>query len=69
MKTLVAEGSAHPAGEAEEVEEGYAAPRKLDTFGGLVEGEWEEDGAAGMHGGLVNFVEFLKVSGLWESLV
>ena len=31
--------------------------------------EREDDGATGMHGGLVYFVEFLKVSGLWERFV
>jgi len=69
MKPPTEEGLAHPGGEAEAAEDAYPAPRKVDSFGGVVEVEWEDDGAAGMHGGLVYFVEFLKVSGLWERFV
>jgi hypothetical protein len=62
-------GRAHPPGEPTRDTESYPARRKLDTFGGVVEVEWEEDGAAGVHGGLVYFIEFLKVSGLWDRFV
>jgi hypothetical protein len=69
MKPPREEGLLHPGSEAEEVDEAYPARHKVDTFGGLVEVEWEDEGAVGMHGGLVYFVEFLKISGLWERFV
>jgi len=59
----------HPSGEDSNPPEAFPGPRKLDAFGGVVEVEWEEDGAAGLHGGLVYFIEFLKRSGLWEHFV
>jgi len=62
-------GGAHPAGEPTKDAESYPASRKMESFGGVVEVEWEEDGAAGLHGGLVYFIEFLKVSGLWDRFV
>jgi hypothetical protein len=69
MKPVSAQQADHPEGEGGIELEGYPAARKLETFGGVVEVEWEDDGAAGMHGGLVYFIEFLKVSGLWERFV
>ena len=62
-------GGAHPAGEPTKDAESYPASRKMESFGGVVEVEWEEDGASGLHGGLVYFIEFLKVSGLWDRFV
>jgi hypothetical protein len=32
----------HPMGEAEEDFTSYPPPRKLDTFGGVIEVRWEE---------------------------
>lgn len=69
MKAKKGVGKTHPQGERGKEPESYPARRKLDTFGGVVEVEWEEDGAAGLHGGLVYFIEFLKVSGLWDRFV
>jgi hypothetical protein len=42
------------------VGEEYPVARKLETFGGVVEVEWDPRGGMGMHGGLVYFIEFLK---------
>lgn len=58
-----------PLGEAEEDVDRYPPPRKLDTFGGVIEVRWEEDAGVSMHGGLAFFIEFLKVSGIWEKFV
>lgn len=69
MKPVETSREAHPEGEEQREAQSYPAPRKIETFGGVVEVEWEDDGSAGMHGGLVYFVEFLKVSGLWERFV
>lgn len=69
MKPVRQPEDVHPLGEDSNLSEAFPAPRKLDTFGGVVEVEWEEDGAAGLHGGLVYFIEFLKRSGLWERFV
>lgn len=59
----------HPMGEREEGFDHYPPPQKLDTFGGLIEVRWEEDAGVSMHGGLAFFIEFLKVSGIWEKFV
>ena len=56
-------------GEREEGFDHYPPPQKLDTFGGLIEVRWEEDAGVSMHGGLAFFIEFLKVSGIWEKFV
>ncbi|MFN8942562.1 MAG: hypothetical protein ACK5ZJ_22800 [Acidobacteriota bacterium] len=42
----------------------YPASRKVGRVGGVAEVEWDEDGAAGLDHGLVEFIEFLKISGL-----
>lgn len=63
----------HPEGDEAKTSmaagEQYPLARKLETFGGIVEVEWDPRGGMGMHGGLVYFIEFLKVSGLWEKFV
>ncbi len=59
MDPITGAEKVHPKGEGGEEELGYPARRKLETFGGVVEVEWEEDGAAGLPGGLVYFIEFL----------
>lgn len=59
----------HPEGEVVEEEIGYPAPHRIDTFGGSVEVRWNEEVGMSLNGPLVYFVEFLKVSGLWERFV
>lgn len=61
--------SLHPLGEREEDFDRYPPPQELDTFGGVIEVGWEEDAGVSMHGGLAFFIEFLKVSGVWEKFV
>lgn len=59
----------HPTGEAANTELGYPAPRRIETFGGSVEVRWAEDGGMSLNGPLTYFIEFLKVTGLWERFV
>ena len=59
----------HLKGEGEDAEVGYPAPRRIETFGGSVEVRWAEDGGMSLNGPLTYFVEFLKVTGLWERFV
>ena len=63
------EQGVHPKGEAESTEVGYPAPRRIETFGGGVEVRWAEDGGMSLSGPLTYFIEFLKVTGLWERFV
>lgn len=59
----------HPEGEGEDRELGYPAARRIETFGGTVEVRWAEDGGMSLNGPLTYFIEFLKVTGLWERFV
>ncbi len=59
----------HPKGEVENTELGYPAARRIETFGGGIEVRWAEDGGMSLNGPLTYFVEFLKVTGLWERFV
>lgn len=63
------EQSLHRKGEAEDPELGYPAARRIETFGGSVEVRWAEEGGMSLNGPLTYFVEFLKVTGLWERFV
>src|SRR6187549_2262768 len=63
MKTL------HPEGGGKEAPEGYPAVHRVETFGGPIQVRWEEDAGVSMYGPLTYFVEFLKVSGIWERFV
>lgn len=56
-------------GEAEPEPEEFPAVHRVETFGGTVQVKWEEDAGVSMHGPLTYFVEFLKVSGVWERFV
>ena len=69
MKNKADDLGPHPEGEVKTAAESYPAPQRLETFGGVVEVRWEEDPGVSMHGGLAYFVEFLKVSGIWEKFV
>ena len=69
MRAKKGVGMTHPQAEPGKLSESYPARRKLDTFGGVVEVEWEEDGAAGLRGGLMFFIECFKVSALWDRFV
>ncbi len=59
----------HPEGEEEDRELGYPEARRIETFGGSVEVRWAEEGGMSLNGPLTYFVEFLKVTGLWERFV
>jgi hypothetical protein len=59
----------HRKGDGEDSEVGYPAPRRIETFGGSVEVRWAEEGGMSLNGPLTYFVEFLKVTGLWERFV
>lgn len=60
---------AHPLGEEKWEPEGYPVPHRVETFGGPIQVQWEEEAGVSMHGPLTYFVEFLKVSGIWERFV
>ena len=60
----------HPAGERLPVEHtGLDGPTTLDTFAGPVKVEWDPGSPLTPLGQLVYFVEFLKVSGVFEAAV
>lgn len=59
----------HPAGEEDEDALEYPAPHRVETPGGLVYVRWEDDPGITPHGTLTYFLEFLKISGLWEEFV
>jgi len=59
----------HPEGEGKWEPEGYPPPHRVETFGGPIEVHWEEDAGVSMYGPLTYFVEFLKVTGVWERFV
>ena len=59
----------HPLGEDTESVDSCPAPQKIETFGGMIEVQWEEDAGVNMHGGMAFFIEFLKLSGIWEKFV
>ncbi|MFN8687178.1 MAG: transposase, partial [Acidobacteriota bacterium] len=42
---------------------------RVDTFGGPLHVKWEADSEVTAHGSITYFIEFLKVSGLWEEWV
>jgi len=69
MRSLDKAWKAHPLGGGKEAPTGYPAPHRVETFGGTVEVEWEEQEAVSLHGPLAYFIEFLKVSGLWQNFV
>lgn len=41
----------------------------METFRGPIQVRWEEDAGASMYGPLTYFIDFLKVSGVWERFV
>lgn len=60
----------HPAGDGPStVRELAREAVKVDTFGGTVHVEWDPDAAAIPLGQLAFFVEFLKISGRFNTLV
>lgn len=69
MRSLDKAWKTHPLGESKEEPEGYPAPHRIETFGGPVEVEWEEQSSVSLHGPLAYFIEFLKESGLWKNFV
>ncbi len=69
MRSLDKAWKARPLGEGKEEAEGYPGPHRIETFGGPVEVEWEEQDSVSLHGPLAYFIEFLKESGLWKSFV
>jgi hypothetical protein len=59
----------HPQGEGNREPEGFPAAHRVETFGGPIQVRWEEDAGVSMYGPLTYFIEFLKVSGVWERFV
>ena len=59
----------HPAGEPKSERLAYPAPHRVETLGGPVQVRWVEDPGITPHGMLTYFVEFLKISGIWEEFV
>ena len=59
----------HPQGEGNREAEGFPAAHRVETFGGPIQVRWEEDAGVSMYGPLTYFIEFLKVSGVWERFV
>ncbi|MBL8238082.1 MAG: hypothetical protein JNM66_11715 [Bryobacterales bacterium] len=59
----------HPQGEGNREAEGLPAAHRVETFGGPIQVRWEEDAGVSMYGPLTYFIEFLKVSGVWERFV
>lgn len=49
--------------------EGFPAVHCVEAFNGPIQLRWEEDAGVSMYGPLTYFIEFLKVSGLWERFV
>jgi len=66
METAVAP---HPAGEENEEAIAYPAPHRVETPGGPVYVQWEDDPDITPHGMLTYCLEFLKISGLGEEFV
>lgn len=60
----------HPAGELPSVVEGTAdGPLVIDTYAGPVRVEWDSDAAVTALGHFAFFVEYLKLSGRFDTLV
>jgi hypothetical protein len=59
----------HPLGELESNPKDFPPPHAVETFGGTIQVRWEEEAGVSLHGPLTYFVEFLKVSGIWERFV
>jgi hypothetical protein len=59
----------HPLGEADNEPLDYPPPHHVETPGGSFQVRWEEDPGISPHGVLTYFLEFLRVSGIWEEFV
>ncbi len=59
----------HREGEEKKDPESYPPMHRVETFGGPIQVRWEEEAGVSMYGPLTYFVEFLKVSGVWERFV
>jgi len=60
---------AHPKGEEFQGLPSLPPAHRVDTFGGPLHVKWEADSEVTAHGSITYFIEFLKVSGLWEDWV
>lgn len=69
MEKIEKAAALHPVGEENEDALDYPAPHRVETPGGSVYVQWEEDPGITPHGALTYFLEFLKISGLWEEFV
>jgi hypothetical protein len=61
--------SLHPLGEPSNEPLAYPAPHRVETPGGPMQVRWEDDPGISPHGMLTYFLEFLKISGIWEEFV
>ena len=69
MENVEKAASVHPVGEEAAEETGYPAAHRVDTPGGTVYVQWEDDAEVTAHGTSTYFLEFLKTSGLWSEFV
>ena len=69
MENVEKAASVHPVGEEAAEETGYPAAHRVDTPGGTVYVQWEDDAEVTAHGTSTYFLEFLKTSGLWTEFV
>jgi hypothetical protein len=58
----------HPLGEQKETLS-YPEPHCVETPGGRMHVQWEEDPGISPHGILAYFIEFLETSGIWQEFV
>lgn len=69
MSSDEAAKAAHREGEENPEASGYPPEHRVETFGGPIQVRWDEEAGMSMYGPLTYFVEFLKVSGVWERFV
>jgi hypothetical protein len=59
----------HSLGEGVTETEGLPSVHRVETFDGPVQMKWVDEAGMSMQGPLAYFVDFLKVSGVWERFV
>ena len=69
MSEANASQAIHPVGEQEGEPLEYPAPHRVETMGGPMQVQWEEDPGISPHGMLTYFLEFLHLSGTWSEFV
>jgi hypothetical protein len=59
----------HPLGDPNDEPLQYPPPHQVETPGGIFQVRWEEDPGISAHGMMTYFLEFLRISGIWEEFV